>query len=94
MIPTSPRIEAIKGLPEASGRESVAHLLAFGTHFSAEVCQRILAVVPLSHAGGSLFGPTLLKNGTMVVMPGFDPGEVLRVIQDYKIVGRRLLAVR
>ena len=46
---------------------------------------RVLAVVPLSHAGGSLFGPTLLKNGTLVVMPGFDPAEVLRVIQDYKI---------
>ena len=46
---------------------------------------RVLAVVPLSHAGGSLFGPTIIKNGTMVVMTAFDPGEVLRVIQDYKI---------
>jgi len=46
---------------------------------------RVLAVVPLSHAGGSLFGPTVLKNGTMVVMTTFDPGEVLRVIQDYRI---------
>ena len=46
---------------------------------------RVLAVVPLSHAGGSLFGPTVLKNGTMVVMTSFDPGEVLRVIQDYRI---------
>jgi fatty-acyl-CoA synthase len=45
----------------------------------------VLAVVPLSHAGGSLFGPTIIKNGTMVVMTAFDPGEVLRVIQDYKI---------
>ncbi len=46
---------------------------------------RILATVPLSHAGGSLFGPMMLKNGTMVIMPSFDPGAVLQAIQDYKI---------
>ena len=46
---------------------------------------RILAVVPLSHAGGSLFAPMVLKHGTMVVMPGFDPGAVLAAIEKYKI---------
>ena len=46
---------------------------------------RVLAVVPLSHAGGSLFGPVVLKSGTMVVMQNFDPGAVLKAIQDYKI---------
>ena len=46
---------------------------------------RMLAVVPLSHAGGSLFGPTVLKSGTMVVMTSFDPAEVMRVIQEHKI---------
>jgi fatty-acyl-CoA synthase len=46
---------------------------------------RILAVVPLSHAGGTLFAPMLLKHGTMVVMPSFEPGAVLEAIQTYKI---------
>ncbi len=46
---------------------------------------RILAVVPLSHAGGTLFMPTLLKHGTMVVMPSFDAKAVLEAIQTYKI---------
>lgn len=46
---------------------------------------RILAVVPLSHAGGVLFAPMLLKHGTMVVMPSFDATAVLEAIQTYKI---------
>jgi len=46
---------------------------------------RILAVVPLSHAGGTLFAPTVLKHGTMVVMPAFEPKAVLEAIEKYKI---------
>ncbi len=71
-IPSSPRVGAMA-------------LSIMLTDWEWPVEPRVLAVVPLSHAGGSLFGPTLLKHGTMVVMTAFDPGEVLRVIQDYKI---------
>jgi len=46
---------------------------------------RVLAVAPLSHAGGSLFPTMLLKSGTMVIMPSFEAGAVLKAIQDYKI---------
>lgn len=46
---------------------------------------RILAVVPLSHAGGTLFAPMLLKHGTMVVLPSFDATAVLEAIQKYRI---------
>jgi hypothetical protein len=47
MIPaTTPRIDAIKSLAEAKGRESFAHLLAFGTHYSVDTCQRLLQIVP------------------------------------------------
>ena len=46
---------------------------------------RVLAVVPLSHAGGALFGPTLFKHGTMFVLPAFEPGAVLAAIEKYKI---------
>lgn len=46
---------------------------------------RVLAVAPLSHAGGSLFPTMLLKNGTMVILPAFEPGAVLRAIQEHRI---------
>ena len=46
---------------------------------------RVLAVAPLSHAGGSLFPTMLLKGGTMVIMPAFEAGAVLRAIQDHRI---------
>lgn len=46
---------------------------------------RFLSCTPLSHAGAAMFLPTLLKGGTMLVLPGFDPVQVLQIIQDYKI---------
>jgi fatty-acyl-CoA synthase len=46
---------------------------------------RVLVVVPLSHVGASLFPPTLLKSGTIVILPSFEPGAVLKAIQDYRI---------
>ena len=33
---------------------------------------RFLICAPLSHAGGSLFMPVLLRGGSMVVLPGFE----------------------
>ncbi len=78
---TTGKPKAIPGSPRV-GAQALQIML---TDWEWPIDPRILAVVPLSHAGGSLFGPMVLKNGTMVVMPSFDPGEVLRVIQDYKI---------
>ncbi|MGC1510857.1 AMP-binding protein [Ketobacter sp.] len=46
---------------------------------------RFLSCTPLSHAGAAMFLPTLLKGGTMLVLPSFDPAQVLQTIQDYKI---------
>ena len=46
---------------------------------------RTLACTPLSHAGAALFLPTLLKNGTMLVLPRFDPVAVLQAIQTHRI---------
>jgi fatty-acyl-CoA synthase len=40
---------------------------------------------PLSHAGATLFMPTLLRGGTMLVLPRFEPGAVLKAIQDHRI---------
>ena len=46
---------------------------------------RFLSCTPLSHAGAAMFLPTLLKQGTMLVLPGFDPVEVMRTIQEQRI---------
>lgn len=46
---------------------------------------RFLSCTPLSHAGAAMFLPTLLKGGTMLVLPNFDPVAVMQSIQDYKI---------
>jgi fatty-acyl-CoA synthase len=46
---------------------------------------RMLACTPLSHAGAALFLPTLLKNGTMLVLPRFEPAAVMQAIQEHRI---------
>lgn len=46
---------------------------------------RFLSCTPLSHAGAAMFLPTLLKGGTMLVLPGFEPVAVMQAIQDYRL---------
>lgn len=46
---------------------------------------RVLSCAPLSHAGAAMFMPTLLKNGTMLVLPGFEPVAVMEAIQEHRI---------
>lgn len=46
---------------------------------------RFLSCTPLSHAGAAMFLPTLLRNGTMIVLPAFEPELVLQTIQDHRI---------
>lgn len=46
---------------------------------------RFLSCTPLSHAGAAMFLPMLLKGGTMLVLPSFDPVKVMQTIQDEKI---------
>jgi fatty-acyl-CoA synthase len=46
---------------------------------------RVLSCTPLSHAGAALFMPTLLKNGTMFVLPSFEPVAVMQAIQEHRI---------
>ena len=78
---TTGKPKAIPGSPRV-GAQAMQIML---TDWEWPINPRILAVVPLSHAGGSLFGPMVLKNGTMVVLPYFEPGAVLKAIQDYRI---------
>jgi fatty-acyl-CoA synthase len=46
---------------------------------------RVLACSPLSHAGGAMVMTTLLKQGTILIHPSFDPLKVMQTIQEYKI---------
>jgi fatty-acyl-CoA synthase len=52
---------------------------------------RQLVCSPLSHAGGSALMPALLKNGTLVVLPGFEPGTVLAAIERFRITATLLV---
>lgn len=78
---TTGKPKAIPGSPRV-GAQALQIML---TDWEWPINPRILAVVPLSHAGGSLFGPVVLKHGTMVVLSAFDPAGVLKAIQDYRI---------
>jgi fatty-acyl-CoA synthase len=52
---------------------------------------RFLMCTPLSHAGAAFFLPTLMAGGSMVVLPRFDPGEVLRTIAEQRITATMLV---
>lgn len=78
---TTGKPKAIPGNP----RSGAAAMQIVMEEWEWPIEPRILAVVPLSHAGGMLFAPMLLKHGTMVVMPSFDAAAVLEAIETYKI---------
>ena len=46
---------------------------------------RVLSSAPLSHAGAAMTLPTLLKGGTLLVLPRFEPVAVMQAIQDHRI---------
>ena len=46
---------------------------------------RHLICAPLSHAGSAVLTSLLMKNGSMVVLPGFDPVGVMEAIERHRI---------
>src|SRR4051794_40232134 len=52
---------------------------------------RFLMCTPLSHAGAAFFLPTLMKGGSMVVLPKFEPGQVLAAITEHRITATMLV---
>ena len=52
---------------------------------------RFLICTPLSHAGAAFFVPTLLRGGSLVVVPYFDPELVLETIEKYTITATMLV---
>ena len=45
----------------------------------------ILSCAPLTHAGGAMFMPALLRGGTFLVLPRFDPVQVMETIARERI---------
>jgi fatty-acyl-CoA synthase len=52
---------------------------------------KFLICTPLSHAGAAFFAPTLLKGGSLVVVPKFDHAGVLRIIEEERITATMLV---
>jgi fatty-acyl-CoA synthase len=45
----------------------------------------VLCAAPLSHAGATLVLPALLRGGTMLVLPRFEPVAVMGAIQEHRL---------
>ncbi len=52
---------------------------------------KFLLCTPLSHAGAAFFTPTLIKGGQMIVVAKFDPGEILKIIEEQRITATMLV---
>jgi fatty-acyl-CoA synthase len=52
---------------------------------------RFLIATPLSHAGAAFFMPTLLKGGSVIVLPGFDVPTVLETIEKHRITATMMV---
>ena len=52
---------------------------------------RFLMCTPLSHAGAAFFAPTVIKGGSLVVLPRFDPALVLETIERERITATMLV---
>ncbi len=52
---------------------------------------KFLMCTPLSHAGAAFFVPTVIKGGSLFVLPRFDPAEVLRTIEEERITATMLV---
>jgi fatty-acyl-CoA synthase len=97
LVPFRPDPEKIVRLGYSGGTTGTPKAIMFSTlclmakidillkewEWPGEVRQLICS--PLSHAGGVVFIPTLLKHGSIVVLPGFDATAVLKAIQEHQI---------
>jgi fatty-acyl-CoA synthase len=52
---------------------------------------RFLCCTPLSHAGAAFFVPTLLRGGSLYVLPHFDPERVVDTIAKHRITATMLV---
>jgi fatty-acyl-CoA synthase len=73
--------KAIEGTPRTLLAKTMIQLIEWD--WPNEIRQLVCA--PLSHAGGATVLPTLVRGGTLFVLNGFDPTEVLRTIERERI---------
>ena len=52
---------------------------------------RVLVATPISHAGGTLVLPTLLRGGTLVLLDRYSPDAFLRAVQQHRITATFLV---
>jgi fatty-acyl-CoA synthase len=78
---TTGRPKAI--MSSARNNATMLQILLTEWEWPSEIRQLICS--PLSHGGGAMFMPTMIKRGAMVVLPGFEPGAVLAAIEKYRI---------
>jgi fatty-acyl-CoA synthase len=70
---------------EGTQRSALATMQIMLAEWEWPASPRVLSATPLSHAGSGMIMPTLLKQGTILIQPGFDPLAVLQAIQEYRI---------
>jgi fatty-acyl-CoA synthase len=46
---------------------------------------RFMACTPISHAAGAIIPPVLMRGGTIVLLPSFDPAQVLATIERQRV---------
>jgi fatty-acyl-CoA synthase len=73
--------KAIEGTPRTLLTKTMIQLVEWD--WPQDIRQLVCA--PLSHAGGSMVLPTLVRGGTLFVLGGFDPAEVLQTIARERI---------
>lgn len=69
----------------ATARTSSAMLSIMMTEWEWPTVNRHLICAPLSHGGGTMFMPTLLLGGSMLVLPGFDAEKVMAMVEQHKL---------
>lgn len=70
-------------MPTYRSSAAMGQMMATEWQWPDEV--RHLVCSPLSHAGGSFLVPVLLRGGSLVVLPQFEPGAVLEAIERFRI---------
>ena len=73
----TPRIASIKSSKLAKGRQALAHLLAFGTHYSIEEADRILQVAPFDRPVSALAPTAIAQAAPLTISPTSTPNAAL-----------------
>jgi fatty-acyl-CoA synthase len=66
-------------------RDAVSSCMAILADFELPARPHYLAVAPISHVAGTKIVPTLLRGGTVRLLSGFDPGQMLAVLERERI---------